>query len=359
MAEDEFDLSIPLRSIYEQFECPICLKMVENCHITPCGHNFCYKCISECLNRKHACPCCSKPTTVVQLVKNHHFDKLYQVIKLEKDEATKHYYENLIADADKKQFDSTPTKTVKGENHKYSPIENVFQQHMKKSLLAYEEYYQDIKMRFAASKNKLQKDYAQKMSQSKDGQLAVITVELDEKVVEMESNFEKTVQLLLASYEKYLQENLPLPSFLPVTVHIRIESKNIRFENIIVKPTDCIRDLKEILVAKLEESKNPMTVPFSPNNIFVLLRPFDNIVDDKFKGKEKVSGDDMELDNSNLNPDAIVLMDETKPIMQFKVQPGSEFLLKGEIHLLSDKPKQCFTAIFKKRPKPNHELLYL
>jgi len=209
--------------------------------------------------------------------------------------------------------------------------------------LAYEEYYQDIKMRFEVSKNKIQRDYTQKMSQVKDGPLDLLVVEQDEKVKVMEENFEKTVQLLLASYEKYLQDNLPQPSFLPVTVSIRVESKSIRFDNITVKPTDCIRDLKEILVAKFEELKNPITAPFSPNNIFVLLRPFD-------KGLHKGKEDAMDIDAAygNLNPDVVVLMDETKPIMQFKVQPGSEFVLKGEIHLLSDKPKQCFIAMFKK-----------
>jgi len=81
----DINLSIPLRSIYEEFFCPICFETITNCYITTCGHNFCKHCIEECLNRKHQCPFCSSPVTKEQLVPNKHFDRLCSIIQEEKD----------------------------------------------------------------------------------------------------------------------------------------------------------------------------------------------------------------------------------------------------------------------------------
>ncbi len=74
--ESELSISIPLKSIYEYFLCPVCLNEVTDGHMTGCGHIFCESCIKECLNRRHVCPLCNAATTVDKLVKNHHFDSL-------------------------------------------------------------------------------------------------------------------------------------------------------------------------------------------------------------------------------------------------------------------------------------------
>lgn len=48
MATADFDeedpdvrLSIPLRALAEQFNCPVCFSTIQHCMMTPCGHNFC------------------------------------------------------------------------------------------------------------------------------------------------------------------------------------------------------------------------------------------------------------------------------------------------------------------------------
>lgn len=72
-------LSFPLlqlKPVYEEFVCPICFSMIEECMTTTCGHSFCSECIKECLNRKHQCPCCNHPTTVKELFRNLHADRL-------------------------------------------------------------------------------------------------------------------------------------------------------------------------------------------------------------------------------------------------------------------------------------------
>lgn len=41
-------------------ECPICFEKIQginNC-TTPCGHVFCFRCITEAMNNNSRCPCC-------------------------------------------------------------------------------------------------------------------------------------------------------------------------------------------------------------------------------------------------------------------------------------------------------------
>ncbi|XP_065210971.1 E3 ubiquitin-protein ligase COP1-like isoform X1 [Planococcus citri] len=41
------------------FLCPICFDVLEEAHITRCGHTFCFRCISKALEVNHRCPKCS------------------------------------------------------------------------------------------------------------------------------------------------------------------------------------------------------------------------------------------------------------------------------------------------------------
>ncbi|PSN44774.1 E3 ubiquitin-protein ligase RFWD2 [Blattella germanica] len=41
------------------FLCPICFELIEEAHITRCGHTFCYRCISKSLESSGRCPKCS------------------------------------------------------------------------------------------------------------------------------------------------------------------------------------------------------------------------------------------------------------------------------------------------------------
>jgi len=88
--------------------------------------------------------------------------------------------------------------------------------------------------------------------------------------------------------------------------------------------TDTVKELREILKEKLSSIGNPL-VNYTPSNIFVLVR----LTSDAKPGEE------------------IVLM-EDRPIVQFKVDPGSDIALKGEVHLTSDIPKQCFSQVYDK-----------
>ncbi|XP_033883423.2 E3 ubiquitin-protein ligase COP1-like isoform X1 [Acipenser ruthenus] len=41
------------------FVCPICFEMIEEAHMTKCGHSFCYKCIRKSLKDSNRCPKCN------------------------------------------------------------------------------------------------------------------------------------------------------------------------------------------------------------------------------------------------------------------------------------------------------------
>lgn len=43
---------LKVASIYDHFQCPICMSRINGCCITTCGHRFCYKCIEEWVNRR-------------------------------------------------------------------------------------------------------------------------------------------------------------------------------------------------------------------------------------------------------------------------------------------------------------------
>ncbi|KAM9789912.1 E3 ubiquitin-protein ligase COP1 [Neosynchiropus ocellatus] len=41
------------------FVCPICFEMIEEAHMTKCGHSFCFKCIRQSLEENNRCPKCN------------------------------------------------------------------------------------------------------------------------------------------------------------------------------------------------------------------------------------------------------------------------------------------------------------
>ena len=42
----------------------------------------------------------------------------------------------------------------------------------------------------------------------------------------------------------------------------------------------------------------------------------------------------------------IIIVDESRPLVQYNAQQGGEILIKGSVKLESDKPKMCFTATY-------------
>lgn len=146
MSDEQFSVAIPLRAIWDAFVCPICLGEITDAHMTPCGHNGCSECLLEALNRRHACPICNAETTKEKLIKNHHLDALFQRVHTEKEAVSKALVARLMEGS--KGGGSQDAKSAQ------SPIEQVFQKHARRSLLAYEDYYSELERAF--NKKRLQ-----------------------------------------------------------------------------------------------------------------------------------------------------------------------------------------------------------
>ncbi|KAK9877062.1 hypothetical protein WA026_016088 [Henosepilachna vigintioctopunctata] len=50
------------------FSCPICLNVIEEAHITKCGHTFCYDCIAKSIETCKRCPKCSSSITSLEMI---------------------------------------------------------------------------------------------------------------------------------------------------------------------------------------------------------------------------------------------------------------------------------------------------
>lgn len=148
-------VSFQVRAISEELCCPICFSPIQQCVITPCGHNFCDKCISECLNIKHSCPCCNKETVKNQLIRNHHFDKIVEIVLVEKEKASKKYFERLI----NRPVVPDLSQSQELQPAAFSPIEQLFHKHMKRSLMSYEEYYKEIHEKYRTQCSEVQAHY--------------------------------------------------------------------------------------------------------------------------------------------------------------------------------------------------------
>jgi E3 ubiquitin-protein ligase RFWD2 len=69
----------------DDLACPICVETIEDAFATPCGHTFCFKCISTHLKNKSTCPSCGAHLVQDQIHPNFLLNKvrcvlLYQLI---------------------------------------------------------------------------------------------------------------------------------------------------------------------------------------------------------------------------------------------------------------------------------------
>ncbi|XP_026672493.1 E3 ubiquitin-protein ligase COP1-like isoform X1 [Ceratina calcarata] len=61
--------------------CPICFELIDEAHITRCGHTFCYRCITKSLEANGCCPKCSYTLTQQDIFPNHLLHKLISKYK--------------------------------------------------------------------------------------------------------------------------------------------------------------------------------------------------------------------------------------------------------------------------------------
>jgi len=265
MDDSDINLLIPVKSVSEEFICPICYEVISECTMTHCSHNFCKSCIMECLNRKKTCPCCNAPTTVQQLSANKQFERVISIIVEEKEKASKEYFDALISGTSNGKSSSNGGNQIASKE--LSPIELVFHTHLKRSLLSYEEYYQKLKSKTEIREEKLKEHYKQLMidhqkkvgtgrkalTVSQDPQISQWKAECEGKVAEIREILDKSAEFLQKSYEDYLKKCIPPPEFLPVLVNISVPSKNELIRNVHISPTDTGMEIKHMIAQRMEK----------------------------------------------------------------------------------------------------------
>jgi len=145
--------------------------------------------------------------------------------------------------------------------------------------------------------------------------------ECDSKLEELDKGFQESTALVLQSYDEYMNKFAPVPEYLPVTVTVQVPSKNIQFPNIVVYPTDTIVQVRDQIIQKMAKKGDPV-ISYDGANVMVLVN--------------SATGSEIVIDK------------ETVPIVQYRPDPGSILVLKGNLVCKSDTPKECFKNIFVK-----------
>ena len=140
--------------------------------MTPCGHNFCRNCIAECLNRKHQCPLCNAECLMSSCAANLQFDNLLKIVVKEKEEASKRYFEKLFqrsTEGEEKQnaVEGDKNNDNKKTKREFSPVESLFQKHMRKSLAEFSGYHQTLIEKKEMQLQKIRDVYIDKMGKAK------------------------------------------------------------------------------------------------------------------------------------------------------------------------------------------------
>jgi len=198
---------------------------------------------------------------VTQLNTNKQFDRVIKIIIEEKEKASKEYFDALINGNTKPVIheQQSPTKEL-------SPIEQIFHTNMKKSLLAYEEYYQKLKGKTDSREEQIKNHYKQLMLQkpssgkksltlSQDSRITALNSECSEKIKQNREILQNTVELLQKSYEDYMRACVPPPQFLPVLLNITVPSKNVTIPNVHIIPTLTGHEIKQMIVQRMEKKR--------------------------------------------------------------------------------------------------------
>ncbi|EGG23263.1 hypothetical protein DFA_05395 [Cavenderia fasciculata] len=303
---------------------------IKEASMTQCGHNFCSKCIFECVNRNKKCPCCNAPTTKESIVRNHQLDKIISIIDKEKEDASKNYFNNLIANSQNQQHNNN-----RPNNHeqKLSPIQDLFSKYIKTSLMAYDEFYNQLELKCKEGRDRLEQEKNAILLKHKGDDLILQQTKEEYRysLEKLEKSNQQTIDLLLKSFEEYetkvchLKSVAVTPNFVNIQTSIIIPDKDITIEHISLKPSATIYDVKQILVEKLNQRGGDYTfIKFNDNCKFVAQTPM------------------------AMGANYISLDDESKPLSMCNLPQGSKIIVQpGGISVQGDIPKECFSTSYK------------
>jgi Zinc finger, C3HC4 type (RING finger) len=374
--EVDLELSIPLAALVDEITCPICFSWCAKARMTPCGHNFCAKCLLECLNRQRKCPVCSQDIENGDhdCVDNKHHDRLVEILRVEREKSSKRYFEDLVANGGNFGDNAQQSNSNSGgENASsggdsaagktLSPIEQVFHKHLQKGLLAYESYFESVSSKFKSAIQDAKQASEVRRSQLKpagsadagssgnsDALLAGEEARLEAIIAELEEALERSTALLVESYSGFLESAIPAtPQFLPVAVSVEVPSQSLKLPRVVLKPTDSAKDVQALIVEKLAAQGNPV-VELTDDCKWVIREPFaapggsNNNTD----GEGAAAGGKAEEGKDDGQRSVVTVTDLHAPLIQCGLVPGATIVLEGNVRCEDDMPKQCFRQVFVK-----------
>ncbi|XP_072038240.1 uncharacterized protein [Amphiura filiformis] len=367
--EDNLPLSIPLLPLKEFLACPICMCEFDKTYITPCGHRYCEKCIRECINRRHKCPCCNAAVQDNQLIKDSGYDGLIAMINKEKGKAEDGYFNNLIRNAATGDANN-PDDTIQRE---ISPIEDVLQKHLKQGLASFELYYRelrkDFELRIKEAEISIEVALAdlqvtssmgdeQPNQAAQDAAAAARVQECENRRQHLEKELEACTKLLVESYDKHLSEHVPAPALLPVNISIVLHGKTVTLKDVKLKPHDSLSILKEIVIDRMQREGDPVVIfpddgvkyvlvgPFAKNNGTLPVQTIERVASGEM-AVEAAEGGSGEGGVGAGAKDITLLPPGCYPVLEYAVKPASSIVLIGPIKLESEMPKKCFVKVWK------------
>ncbi|CAH1795891.1 unnamed protein product [Owenia fusiformis] len=357
MACDDLPINIPVTSLSEYFNCPVCMCQMRNTLSTTCGHRYCAKCIEECVNRLHKCPCCNQALTVKELHKDPLFDEMIVTFNSQKLKAEKEYFDNLIEKANPGPFkDNAVPSTSQGAITQnapniFSPVELVLKEHLKKSLANHERCCQSLKQdcdrrqhQIDIEMRKLKEDlYSEGLTDRElEQQLSDLQQSCERQKSEVQLEMTKCVQLIAEAYDKYLSEHIPDLAVLPVKVSLSLLSKGITLPDVQLQPFHSVEDIIKMFKSKMVD-RGDRIVHIPEDARLISFGPFMK------KGIFEMEQASREVVNHGAhNPDILILPPGSRPLLQFALKPSSVIALYGKIQCESDLPKQCFATTFQK-----------
>ena len=309
MAEGKADLAvrIPVEPLLQLFECSICFEEVKEAQVTRCGHMFCRACLEECLNRRHECPHCKRPTTFEESFRDFHTESVHSTVHTEllselKEEYSKRRFDQVVGGALQR------ADSIEGMN----PIETVFQLNLRESLAQFDAYYEDLKKKHEAVRQRLR---SQGSSQ--------------EDIAQTDQQFQRSVDMIVEAYDKHMKEQAPSPTLLPMRLILKVPARNVHIDLHVPRTHSCM-DLRERLIKYYEAAGNELE-EFMAGGKFVIRGPLAG-------GQGAAAGG--ELDQ------VLEVVDELAPLGKLCIAQGSFIIYEGEFRLRSDAPKTCFTLRF-------------
>jgi hypothetical protein len=154
---------------------------------------------------------------VDQCLPNLQFDNLLKILKQEKEVASKKYFEKLFSQSKDKQV--APSVSEGEKRTKFSPVESLFQKHMRKSLAEFNAYLTTLTDKKELSLTQIRDVYIDKMGKAKtavenrfprgeaprsavDEALKPLEEQMNAEVAKVEDSFDQSVSLMLEAFDK-------------------------------------------------------------------------------------------------------------------------------------------------------------